>query len=417
MSGAKDLLAGAHTAAERMDVFDPVVEELFHVEQDYLEKLFKRFFSTKTSRQEGSLAFFKCQLRRTNVNGQVKGGFQAHSDFIHTVGEALLIQLCMKKFSMDSLESEPVILNLNLPENIRNSHVKTRKPLFWKIVQEVVNEIFMEFHNPGCLPPVHLDFEDTSVIIPREQLCKNGYVDLKMSTGEVYRVFNSHETTDDLQNYSIQLLMWYIHFCEFQDGIREGDPFRTNINLKRMIPFFYSHSVRSKYAVECIDYILKTEVMLPKHTAMRVRLGSFVNPHGKKGGNKPADMQQENNILVLKDVIKGLGANKTTKAMERASAAAPVVAETVDNYMNNIQCISRSGKHSTKDNLEDVTFLVQILGGIDPFSVIDNRNMNFFSGFRKNPFSSISSEFHSHLFKIVERLKRCQNIDLEYYNQ
>lgn len=76
MSGAKDLLAGAHTAAERMEIFDPVVEELFHVEQDYLEKLFKRFFSPKTSRQEGSLAFFKCQLRRTNVNGQVKGGFQ-----------------------------------------------------------------------------------------------------------------------------------------------------------------------------------------------------------------------------------------------------------------------------------------------------------------------------------------------------
>lgn len=118
MSGAKDLLAGARTAAERMEIFDPVVEELFHVEQDYLEKLFKRFFSQKTSRQEGSLAFFKCQLRRTNVNGQVKGGFQAHSDFIHTVGEALLIQLCMKKFSMDSLESEPVIPNLNLPENI-----------------------------------------------------------------------------------------------------------------------------------------------------------------------------------------------------------------------------------------------------------------------------------------------------------
>lgn len=37
MSGAKDLLAGARTAAERMEIFDPVVEELFHVEQDYLE--------------------------------------------------------------------------------------------------------------------------------------------------------------------------------------------------------------------------------------------------------------------------------------------------------------------------------------------------------------------------------------------
>lgn len=37
MSGAKDLLAGAHTAVERMEIFDPVIEELFHVEQDFLD--------------------------------------------------------------------------------------------------------------------------------------------------------------------------------------------------------------------------------------------------------------------------------------------------------------------------------------------------------------------------------------------
>lgn len=36
MSGAKDLFASAHTAAERMDIFYPVVKELFNVEQDYL---------------------------------------------------------------------------------------------------------------------------------------------------------------------------------------------------------------------------------------------------------------------------------------------------------------------------------------------------------------------------------------------
>lgn len=58
-------------------------------------------------------------------------------------------------------------------------------------------------------------------------------------------------------------------------------------------------------------------------------------------------MQQENNILVFKDVIKGLGADKTTKAKELASAAAPVVAKTVKSYMKNIRCILKNGKHST----------------------------------------------------------------------
>jgi hypothetical protein len=323
----------------------------------------------------------------------------------------------MKKFSMDTLESEPVIPTVRLPDNICSTHIKTRKPLFWSIVQDIVNEIFVEFQDPGCLPPVQLDFEGTSIIIPREQLRKSGHVDLKMPTGDLFRIMDPQETTDDLHNYSGQLLMWYLHYCEFQDGIREGDPFRTNINLKRMIPFFYSHSVRSKYAVECIDYILKTEILLPQRTSMRVRLGSFVNPHGKKGGNKPADMQQENNILVLKDVIKGLGASKTPKAMERASAAAPVVAETVENYMHHTGCVTRSGKHSTKNIVDDVKFVVQNLSQIDPFSVTNNRRMTFYNGFRKNPFSSISSDFQSHLCKIVDRLKRGQNIDLEYYNQ
>lgn len=32
MSGAKDHLAGAHTATKRMHIFDPVAEELFGVE-------------------------------------------------------------------------------------------------------------------------------------------------------------------------------------------------------------------------------------------------------------------------------------------------------------------------------------------------------------------------------------------------
>lgn len=94
-------------------------------------------------------------------------------------------------------------------------------------------------------------------------------------------------------------------------------------------------------------------------------------------------MQQENNILVLKDVIKGLGANKTIKAIVCASGTAPAVAGTVENYMNTIWCISRNGKHSTKDNVKNVTFFVKITGQIDPFSVIDYRNINFLQRFQE----------------------------------
>ncbi|XP_062604516.1 uncharacterized protein LOC134266312 [Saccostrea cucullata] len=417
MSGAKDLLAGAHSSVERLEHFSPIIEELFHIEQDFLEKLYKKFYTTQSMRQQGSLAFYKCQLKRSNVNGQVKGAFQPHSDFVHTVGEALLVRMCMEKFSMDTLESKPDFSKLNMPENIGKAHIKTRLPYFRQVVEQIVDELYMGFNDLGCLPPVTVNVENVSIEIPREQLNKHDFVDLKFPSGATFRVYNGKESTDDLQNYTIQFLMWYLHFVEFQDGIKEGDPYRTNINIKRMIPFFYSHSNKSKYAVECIDYILKSEVLLPESLSMRLRLSSFVNPHGIKGGNKPADMQQENNILVLKDVIKGLGAHKTNNAMERASAAAPVIAETVDNHISNLGCHMRRGVHCTKDKSEDVKHLVDILGTVEPFKVVENRKMVSFSSFRRNPFSTISCEFQPHLLKIIGRLRRGQNIDIDNYDQ
>jgi hypothetical protein len=95
--------------------------------------------------------------------------------------------------------------------------------------------------------------------------------------------------------------------------------------LKMMIPLFYHHSPLSKYMVECIDYILKTELLLPPKIAIQVRVSSFVNPKGKKGKNKAADMQKENQVKELKDLIRGLGSNKTENSIVRLSKAYPVI--------------------------------------------------------------------------------------------
>ena len=75
--------------------------------------------------------------------------------------------------------------------------------------------------------------------------------------------------------------------------------------LQMMIPF-YGNSACSKYFIECVDYILKTEVSLPPGLALRFQLALFVDPTRGMGNNKPADMQQEN-VLILKKVIWALG--------------------------------------------------------------------------------------------------------------
>ena len=72
-----------------------------------------------------------------------------------------------------------------------------------------------------------------------------------------------------------------------------------------MLPFFHEYSSKSKYAAECIDYILKTPVLLPGTLAVRCHISCFVNSKGCAGNKKAADMQQENSVLVLKDIVKG----------------------------------------------------------------------------------------------------------------
>lgn len=78
----------------------------------------------------------------------------------------------------------------------------------------------------------------------------------------------SPEVKDDLHNYVFQFMQWYFVVIQMKDSIKEGDIYRTNIVLKSMIPFFYSHSYLSKYLTECVDYILKTEIILPPDLAL-----------------------------------------------------------------------------------------------------------------------------------------------------
>ena len=374
----------------------------------------KRFYTGQDYRMEGTLPSFKSLLNRGNVNGKVKGRFQAHEDFIHTVGDGLLLQFCMDKLHMTDTADIPTLPGL--PDNIGRMHIKNRKPIFEQVVGQIVDAIFTPFReneeprsfqfslDPG-------DGNRIEVEVPAADFEPTGFATIPIpGTNKSWKIQNP-DTQDLLQNYSLQFLQWYVHLVEFQDAIHEGDPFRTNINLKRMIPFFYSHKSCSNYAVECIDYILKTEVLLPEALALRVRLGSFVNPHGIPGGNKAADMQQENNILVLKDVIRGLGAGKTDKALGRASLAAPVMRDIVDNYKTLLNVHTKQGRHRKKDNDDDVKSVLGVALRVRPFTIVPRRGQGLQRQMRHDPFQAINrADFHEHLEDIAKRLRRGLNV-------
>ena len=211
---------------------------------------------------------------------------------------------------------------------------------------------------------------------------------------------------DDLYNYVHQFLQWYFLIISMKDAIKEGDIFRNNVHLKFCIPIFFGHSCLSKYMEESIDYILKTEILLSEKMSMKVRAGSFVNLKGKRGCNKATDLQKENEVLVLKDLIRGLGANKTENAIVTVSKAAPVIQGIVDNF-DRMVCVKKKKTRHQKKSFEcDVKALLTEIMPLKWWIQDPLRKLTHFSSIKCSPFDIAREQFILKVMSTVARLQR-----------
>lgn len=239
---------------------------------------------------------------------------------------------------------------------------------------------------------------------PKEKICsKTGWRVCLPTENGVINMTVMQSPSDDLNNYVRNFIQWYYVVLNFKDTIKEGDIYRTNVILKMMIPFFYSHSALSKYFVECIDYILKTEVMLSPRLSMRVRLSSYVNPKGGKGKNKAADMEKENEVRVLKDLIRGLGANKTEHAIVTISKAAPVISEIAANFGSSLKIKERGTSHKKRDDKGDLITLVNALKQKNIWNHVPGRELS--NKVSETPFKFDKNMFKHSVLTTVNRLK------------
>lgn len=166
---------------------------------------------------------------------------------------------------------------------------------------------------------------------------------------------------DDLNNYVRNFIQWYYVVFNFKDIIKEGDIYCMNVILKMMIFFFYSYSVLFKYFVECIDYIFKIEVMFFLRFLMCVWLLLYVNLKGGKGKNKVVDMEKENEVRVLKDLIRGLGVNKIEYVIVIILKVVLVISEIVVNFGSSLKIKERGISYKKRDDKGDLIIFVNVL--------------------------------------------------------
>ena len=221
---------------------------------------------------------------------------------------------------------------------------------------------------------------------------------------------------DDVYNYSMCLLQYAFVILSLKDAIKEGDIDRVNVCLKLMIPLFFQHSELSKYMAECIDYIQKTEVLLSPRMAIKVRAASFVNKSGQLGRNKPADIEKENQVKILKDMIRGLGSNKTEEAIVKISKAAPVIEAVTEKFDEQAGVTKVRTSHKMRSLDDDLSVVGKKLREIRPFHSQNGRRIPSFVNIASSPTEHMNIRRYCEVVeRTAFRLQRGQVHD-EFYD-
>ncbi|VDI79977.1 Hypothetical predicted protein, partial [Mytilus galloprovincialis] len=200
------------------------------------------------------------------------------------------------------------------------------------------------------------------------------------------KIYGLNCSNDDfIYNYYCNLITWGLQIINMSDTAKEGDTERLILNMKENAEFFYSNSTMSKYFTECVNTILQVNFLLSPHTRTRVLEGAFVNTKGGNGQNKEADLVQEHAIRNQKDIIRGLGANKTETATRRASGSANIIYKIGDNVDKLLNIPKQTTSHTKKTTSKDLDLAVSILRKVGPFDYVKGRKFDSFKEIPKNP--------------------------------
>ena len=297
-----------------------------------------------------------------------------HSNLLVACCRMMIVEYCEEKLQLGDMAN-------SFPEHIKSWTSEKKLDWLLKFLKPVTDDFYQIFSDTLELPVnfngTILKMNVSSILCGKEIEVNYGGIPHRLSVPETVRVVP--ETGDELHDSSIGFIRIMLDFKVLDDIIHDGDAERLPAMLKRLCPTFIGlSSYHSKYAIECINSVTKLEWGMTELEKVKVLLRSFVNTAGKAGKNKPADLQQENNIKMVKSVVRGLGAGKTGAAIIRSSKAAPVLNSVATRYQEGvgIKIPPSIFEHHKKSSAEDCALVKTELRQIRPFHVQEGRRIN-----------------------------------------
>lgn len=254
------------------------------------------------------------------------------------------------------------------------------------------------------------EFVDSYVLIDPEkekleQISANRNQDTR-----VHAIFSEHgyagsreasqesELKPDYQrNYATSILDYYLMMLQLIDTTKQGDGDRLLLNMKRLLLYFRKAGTsKTNYSVEMFVAIVQAGALLSKGQADEVLFGRFVNLRGGFGNCMENDLGHEILNGFAKGLVLAMGANKTEKAVKRASKASGGLKDIVDNFNSTTTLHRLSTKHSHRSQEKG---LKKILALFEPSPKHQHKHMPFerVPGRKHKSFPSVNTNYLSDL--------------------
>lgn len=305
-----------------------------------------------SAREIGTLRYFREMLQRRNVTKDVKH-FEECEQLFLVVGKGYTVEALLNFFSMSTVSDPP---RKNSPPYRLMSGEKHRKAYWDGMLDKFIDEHLI---TPGLLYAEGKRQDDTPIEL-------------------------SNESPDLVREYSLLLLKYYFLVVDIKDAVREGNGERINQLHKQLLHHFKTDSGYNAYGIEMFVSIIQNEVLLSEEEAYQCTWAATANWTGSKAKNLEIDLMQENRNRDLKKLIKSMGANKTDKAIERASKAVGGVRKVVQNFEAQAAIHAKSTAHGHKSSSLDELKILKDLHNLKPFT--------YESGRKHTSFPSVSSD-------------------------
>ena len=174
---------------------------------------------------------------------------------------------------------------------------------------------------------------------------------------------NSHTALsydDKVLGYAIELLTLGLLYVEFTDTVKEGDGQRVHRCWKFMLPLF-KVSGRTNYTIEAFTMLYSHAFLFSPRQAAQLLWCRFVNTAGRPGKNIAMDLHMEHLNRVCKDALRGLGANKTPKAIQRMGTCVGVLKSVTDNFDEQTEVSENKGYHTVASADKDRDIIIREL--------------------------------------------------------